>query len=334
MTKVMTQKLEQISLLDRAYRAATNNELFFNNGCGDYEYLQELIDIYNAIASLKKIELKWQDSKTLLGIEMANGTFVSSAHKFLPSESKIAYVRKIMPVGANKDTPVVVHFPGTGDEGFKRREFFLAVPLAKKGIGSIILEAPYYGYRRPHQQNGMYIREASDLFKMVHSMFEEGRSILDYLQRQGFEKVVTTGFSMGGVLSVMTAFQHNLVSGTVPCVTPHAPHPVFLEQTLKDAINWDAMKKTLPKEFTSPQDYLTRYFDLSDMQTFPRFRVPKEVEIVAATHDAYVPKASGEILARELNAREVTWVDGGHVSALVLYSNIVRNKIQQVCERI
>ena len=40
------------------------------------------------------------------------------------------------------------------------------------------------------------IREASDLFKMVHCMFEEGRSILDYIQNQGFKKVVTTGFSM------------------------------------------------------------------------------------------------------------------------------------------
>ena len=103
---------------------------------------------------------------------MANGTFISSAHKFLPSESKIAYLRKVMPVDANENTPIVVHFPGTGDEVLKE-EFFLAVPLAKKGIGSIILEAPYYGFRRPHQQNGMYIREAIDLFKMVHCMFEE-----------------------------------------------------------------------------------------------------------------------------------------------------------------
>ncbi len=334
MTKEVTQKLDQISLLDRAYRAATNNEFFFNQGCGDYEYLEELISIYNAIPIPKNIDIKWQESRTLLGLEMTSGTFVSSANKFLPSESKIAYVRKIMPVNASKDTPIVIHFPGTGDEGFKRREFFLAVPLAKKGIGSIILEAPFYGERRPHQQNGMYIREASDLFKMVHCMFEEGRSLLDYLDQQGFKKVVTTGFSMGGVLSVMTSFNHHLVSGTVPCVTPHSPHPVFLEQTLKDAINWDAMWKTLPTEFKTPQDYLAKYFDLSDMRTFPRFRIPSEVEVIAATHDAYVPRLSGEILARELNANDVTWVDGGHVSALVLYSNVVRQKIQQVCERI
>ena len=206
--------------------------------------------------------------------------------------------------------------------------------MAKKGVGSIILEAPFYGERQPHQQNGMYIREASDLFKMVHCMFEEGRSLLDYLERQGFHNIVTTGFSMGGVLSVMTGYNHDLVKGTVPCVTPHSPHPVFLEQTLKDSINWEAMWKTLPKNFKSPQDYLARYFDLSDMQTFPRFRTPKEVEIIAATHDAYVPPLSGEILARELNAKNVTWVDGGHVSALVLYSNIVRQKILEVCARI
>lgn len=334
MIKLNAFKTDQISLLDRAYRAATNNELFFNQGCGDYDYLEELVRIYNEIPDLKSVDIKWQESKKLLGLEMANGTFISSANKFLPSESKIAYIRKIMPLNANQNTPVVVHFPGTGDEGFKRREFFLAVPLAKKGIGSIILEAPYYGERRPHHQNGMYIREASDLFKMVHSMFEEGRSLIDYLEKQGFKNVITTGFSMGGVLSIMTSFNHDLVKGVIPCVTPHSPHPVFLEQTLKDSINWEAMWKDLPKEFNTPQDYLAKYFNLSNMETFPRFRIPKEVEIIAATHDAYVPKISGEILAKELNAKQVTWVDGGHVSALVLYSNIVRQKIFEVCERV
>ena len=334
MSKAIDLKPDQKSIIDRAYRAATNNELFFNRGCGDYEYLEELTEIYHAMPELKNIEIKWQKPTNLLGIEMSNGTFISSANKYLPSESKIAYLRKVMPENANKNTPIVVHFPGTGDEGFKRREFFLAVPLAKKGIGSIILEAPYYGQRRPHHQNSMYIREASDLFKMVHCMFEEGRSILDYLEKEGYQKVVTTGFSMGGVLSVMTSFHHEIVSGVVPCVTPHSPHPVFLEQTLKDAINWNAMWKTLPDDFKSPQEFLSKYFNLSNMQTFPRLRIPKEVEIIAATHDAYVPVESGEILAEELNANKVTWVDGGHVSALVLYSNIVRKKIQQVCERV
>ena len=334
MNKVFEQKTDQKSLIDRAYRAATNTELFFNRGCGDEEYLDELESIYNAIPPLRPINIRWESPKKLLGLEMTNGSFISPANKFLPSESKIAHVRKIMPELANSETPVVIHFPGTGDEGFKRREFFLAVPLAKRGIGSIILEAPFYGLRRPHGQNGMYIQEASDLFKMVHTMFEEGRSLIDHLEREGFRKIVTTGFSMGGILSIMTSFNHDGVNGVIPCVTPHSPHSVFLEQTLKDAINWEAMRKTLPDGFSTPQEFLTKYFDLSDMRTFPRFRLPKEVEIVAASHDAYVPPASGEILARELEASNVTWVDGGHVSALVLYSNVVRNKIQEVCERI
>jgi len=334
MRKELNRALEQTSLLDRAYRAATNNTLFFNNGCGDVEYLDELIDIYNKIPPLKEIDIKWKNNRKILGLEIAEGTFISPANKFLPTESKIAYIKKVMPINATKETPVVVHFPGTGDEGFRRREFFLAVPLAKKGVGSIILEAPFYGLRRPHNQEGMYIREASDLFKMVHCMFDEGRSILNYLDKRGFKKIVTTGFSMGGILSVMTGFQHETVSGVVPCVTPHSPHSVFLEQTLKDSLNWEAMERTLPPGHTTPKDFLVKYFDLSNMETFPRFRLPTEVEIIAATHDAYVPKESGEILAHQLKAKQVTWIDGGHVSALVLYSNVVRNKVQEVCERI
>ena len=124
MIKVFEQKTDQKSLIDRAYRAATNTELFFNRGCGDEEYLDELESIYNAIPPLRPINIRWESPKKLLGLEMTNGSFISPANKFLPSESKIAHVRKIMPELANSETPVVIHFPGTGDEGFKRREFF------------------------------------------------------------------------------------------------------------------------------------------------------------------------------------------------------------------
>ena len=167
----------------------------------------------------------------------------------LPAESRVAHIKQIMPENYDEDTPVVLHMAGTGDIGFKRREVFLAIPLAKQGIGSIILESPYYGLRKPHNQEGMYILESSDLFKMVHANFEEGRSIIEFYKNT-FKTLGVTGFSMGGQTSIMIGFNHPSVKALIPCVAPHSPIPVFLEETLKDSIDWKALELDLIAEGT------------------------------------------------------------------------------------
>ena len=49
--------------------------------------------------------------------------------------------------------PVVFHFAGTGDQDFWRRRLFLAQPLiSQHNVGSIIIENPYYGCRKPKAQ--------------------------------------------------------------------------------------------------------------------------------------------------------------------------------------
>ena len=43
----------------------------------------------------------------------------------------------------------------------------MALPmLRERGIGSVILEAPFYGLRKPKQQFRSSLREVSDLFLM------------------------------------------------------------------------------------------------------------------------------------------------------------------------
>ena len=63
------------------------------------------------------------------------------------------------------------------------------------------------------------------------------------------------------------------------------------------------------------------------MTTFPRIHLHPSREIIAAKHDAYVPKRSSKLISKALNNTPVTWLDGGHVSALVLESALVREKI-------
>ena len=317
----------KLSLLDLAYRAATNNKKFFSNGIGDKVYLESLFALVDNISCPAPVEINFGKTQKYFGIEMTEGTFISPQNKILPAESRVAHLKVILPENHSKDTPVVLHMAGTGDIGFKRREVFLAIPLAKQGIGSIILESPYYGLRKPHGQEGMYILEASDLFKMVHANFEEGRSIIDFFKDK-FKTLGVTGFSMGGQTSMMIGFNHPSVKALIPCVAPHSPIPVFLEETLKDSIDWHALELDLIAEGISPTEYLARFFSVSDMTTFPRIHVPPSREIIAATGDAYVPKRSSEQISIALENTPITWLNGGHVSTLVLESAIVREKIK------
>ena len=57
---------------------------------------------------------------------------------------------------------MVVAFAATGDEGFDGRRNRLSVPLAARGIASILLEMPFYGLRRPEGQEGPKVRHVSD----------------------------------------------------------------------------------------------------------------------------------------------------------------------------
>ena len=62
------------------------------------------------------------------------------------------------------------------------------------------------------------------------------------------------------------------------------------------------------------------------MTTFPRIHMPPSIEIIAALNDAYVPKRSSDLIGKALGDKEVTWVEGGHVSTLLLESPLIRKK--------
>jgi len=47
-----------------------------------------------------------------------------------------------------------IHKPMTGDIGLGNRRRSYGIPLAKKGVGSVILYAPGYAKRRPHEWSG------------------------------------------------------------------------------------------------------------------------------------------------------------------------------------
>ena len=120
--------------------------------------------------SKDRYDMVGNDGRSTYPIRIYQACFktpVLASYEALPEESRYSHVRWVAPVQDGDDEGMkscVVHLAATGDHGFARRESLLAIPLAKyHGIGSIILESPYYGVRKPHHQSRSKLKYVSDL---------------------------------------------------------------------------------------------------------------------------------------------------------------------------
>ena len=315
------------SLIDLAYCKATNTNKFFNHGIGDKPYLDWLSSRIDDEIPVKEVEIHWGKKRRFSNIEITDGLFESPAEEFLPNESKKVFIRKIMPLRNDASTPIVMQFAGTGDVGFSRRSFFLANPLARRGIGSILLENPFYGKRKPINQTSFYINNVSDLFKLAHAAVEEGRSLLKHFWDSGHRKIALTGMSMGGQTSIFTGLYSPYPVAIIPCVTPHSPEPVFMDEVLSDSINWTAISRDLPKNDNNAELYMRNLFSKFDMRNFPAPMDTNLIHIVAGKYDAYVPLHSAQLLSKALGGSKFTLFNGGHIASVLFYSSKLRNII-------
>lgn len=143
------------------------------------------------------------------------------------------------PHSSSKFKPIVIQLAGTGDhvsevsrisgswslfefgfQFFGRRRMLMATPLVKEsGVGSILLENPFYGYRRPKEQwrvpvfgsltllrTNFRFRRSSlcnvmDLFVMGGCLILECLVLLEWCERHGYGPLALHGVSMGGHVS-------------------------------------------------------------------------------------------------------------------------------------
>lgn len=114
--------------------------------------------------------------------------------------------------------PVCIHLAGTGDhvifriyfnlvnssvhfylKFFWRRRILLAKPLlTEHSVASIILENPFYGYRKPKDQTRSSLQNVADLYMMGALLVGESIALMRWCERLGYGPFVLTGLSMGG----------------------------------------------------------------------------------------------------------------------------------------
>lgn len=309
-----------LSVLDRVYASFSNRHLFFREGWGDRQLLEDVAggawrnDLVSASA-----DISWQAAEVLSGATIRRGSFPSPAAGIgLPDESRFAYFEMVMPAESTLDTPLCVHFAATGDEGFSRRRIAIALPLAKEGIGSVILENPYYGSRRPAGQNGKMLRHVSDLWKMGAAAVAEGTAIVRRLRRDGYRRLGVAGISMGGSMAAQAAAILGEPLAVICFITAHSASAVFTEGILSRYLAWDFLQDELNGQ-AEAVDWMRQILSRTDVRNFPPPALTRAVFVVGARRDAYIPAGSVRLLHDSWPGSTLRWVDTGHIGAFLFH---------------
>lgn len=234
---------------DQIFRSATaylRVSSFFSNGWGDTEVLRRLAKFQAAVLDKRKMldnvykilentEITISKGQKLNScMTVYKGEFKSPLTKLvpkaLPPESEIAHFQLVLPNSWKSQKPICIHLAGTGDHFFWRRRRFMAGPLAKENnIGSIILENPFYGYRKPKNQVRSAVNHVSDIFVMGTALLVESVALLLWCQRKGFGPLGITGISMGGHMATVAASGWFDPLAIVPCLSWSSAGPAFTD---------------------------------------------------------------------------------------------------------
>ncbi|XP_026185709.1 protein ABHD18 isoform X3 [Mastacembelus armatus] len=244
-----------VSRLDVFYRRLLLTKLFIG-GWGKPEDLKRIFEFRKVIGDREKCKSLVAENypvyinKTEENSEcqIHDGYFISPLEHLvpgiLPPEAVKARFQFIVPKRWKKNRPVCIHLAGTGDHFFWRRRTLMARPMIKEaGIASLLLENPYYGYRKPKDQLRSSLKNVSDLFVMGGALILESTALLRWLEREGYWPLGMTGISMGGYMASLAVTNWPKPIPLIPCLSWSTASSVFTTGVLSNAVNWRELEK-------------------------------------------------------------------------------------------
>ncbi|EDV25163.1 uncharacterized protein TRIADDRAFT_25351 [Trichoplax adhaerens] len=231
------------SKFDQLYRRIIIAK-YFTSGWGDVDLLRRIVSFRNdaTVDASKWRKLVSPNHPVTIdkriknnSYEVLQGHFTSPIVEFFgPSmleEIKTARFEVVLPKNWNTDKkPMCIHLAGTGDHFFWRRRHLMAIPLLKEyGIGSILLENPYYGVRKPKEQRRSSLKYVADLFLMGIALVLESSVLLHWCQNMGFGPLCLHGISMGGHMASLAATAWPESVAVVPCLSWSTASIAFTE---------------------------------------------------------------------------------------------------------
>ncbi|XP_022704859.1 protein ABHD18-like isoform X1 [Varroa jacobsoni] len=302
-----------LSKLDAVYRSYLLTR-YFVKGWGDPANIQKICKFRKIVSDRRKctqlvqgnypihIDREWKRGS----YRLIEGHFISPLVHYMadivPQESHKAYFQLLVPNEWRhpKLRPVCLQLAGTGDHRFWRRTMFIAKPLLSEyGIGSIMLENPYYGYRKPKAQVRSVLQNVSDVFVMGGCLVLESIALLRWCEQQGYGPLALTGISMGGHMASLAGGSYDRPVGIVPCLSWTTASCVFTQGVMANAINWDLLQI----QFTGDEKFKA---ELSKMVETPE---PKDMRTFLAGQN-FARQVSHEIASHDRRERSHAVIDG------------------------
>ncbi|MBI41113.1 MAG: hypothetical protein CMF59_16065 [Leptospiraceae bacterium] len=327
------------SALDWTYCKYANRSPFFPEGWGDPELLRYLLKRDISVTKgrkVKPIRVQQGPARKISNGRLSEGSF-ESPYEFrwkrkenLPDFAKKARFLLLEPEQETRS--LVIHFAATGDEGYSRRKR-IALPLLKEGMAQLILENPYYGSRRNPEQKKAVLPTVLSLMRMSRAAQDEGIALARYFRKQGYEKIMMTGISMGGYVAAAAGREINFPVKICCLVPSHSAAPVYTEGALRGACDWPTLYRTNPLKEEHPLLVMRRLFTISDMHRHAPRRKRFDASVIGGRRDAYIPEYSVEIVHDALPGSSLEWIRTGHVGAFLLGTGLYRRRIKELMER-
>lgn len=244
------------SKLDAVYRSFLITK-FFTKGWGKPENLKRLFEFRKIVSNrdecMKLIPRDYPvtitKEETTSDCRIIEGHFFSPLEKYLPGivpeVAQQAHFQAILPLKWQREDykPMCIHLAGTGDHYYWRRRNFMAKPILKDaGIGSIILENPFYGLRKPIDQVRSSLHNVSDIFVMGGCLILECLVLFHWCERNGLGPLGVTGLSMGGHMASLAATNWPKPLVLVPCLSWSTASACFTQGVMSNSINWDLLE--------------------------------------------------------------------------------------------
>jgi hypothetical protein len=309
-----------------------NSQYFFNEGWGNEQHLKTLSEYTLQENKLRNIEIQISTPAKLDSHFVSQGRFKSPfPSEYLPEEAKEVHFELHSPGENFADFPVCVIFSMTGDQGYTYRYNAYVKALLKKGIGSLLVENPFYGTRRPSYQKDFHFVSVQDMLVMALSSVEEGLAIVNWLRNQGCKKIGVGGVSqaamIAGGIGALTPFPIAVACSLVA----HSPEVILCDGLLRKFVNW----KTLHSESYAETQYrLIKLFKGTDLTQLPRPFFPKATLLQGARIDLVAPRYSVKMIHRLWPGSELSWLPGTHITSLLYHKRSFPKLVAKAFKRL